>query len=353
MQVRTRVLSSAGSAAAIIVALGHERVAEPDAILSFHCAQLSGNNEINAQSTAAIHSVLNELDGRMVGRLVGRVLGTADAERLPHQAERTDRRVLELVAGSLGRSGRRKRPRKVRGLARAVGEFVDRAVRDEDREALSRLYRRLFEIEATVSARLAVTLRLLDRIGCEPAGATVRGDDEGLTVPEWRVLYPPHGAVPRQALCRHVLTMGETGSGKTASCILPVVAALARAPRERLGGALIIDPKRELARTLEALAPERLHHVRADRVALDVMAGPRWDLEADLAAGRWVSAARRILCRAASLVPSFPRPGAHGPRGRRIELGVLRPGGDGACPGGPRVRADGDPPRYSAARAMA
>ena len=40
----------------------------------------------------------------------------------------------------------------------------------------------------TVSARLAVTLRLLDRIGCEPAGATVRGDDEGLTVPEWRVL---------------------------------------------------------------------------------------------------------------------------------------------------------------------
>ena len=123
VQVRTRVLSSAGSAAAIIVALGHERVAEPDAILSFHCAQLSGNNEINAQSTAAIHSVLNELDGRMVGRLVGRVLGTADAERLPHQAERSDRRVLALVAGSLGRSGRRKLPRKVRGLARAVGEF--------------------------------------------------------------------------------------------------------------------------------------------------------------------------------------------------------------------------------------
>ena len=306
VQVRTRVLSSAGSAAAIIVALGHERVAEPDAILSFHCAQLSGTSEINAQSTAAIHSVLNELDGRMVGRLVGRVLATSDAKRPPHQAERSDRRVLELVAGSLGRSGRRKLPRKVRGLARVVGEFVDRAVRDEDREALSRLYRRLFAIEATVSARLAVTLRLLDRIGCEPAGATVRGDDEGLTVPEWHVLYPPDGTVPRQALCRHALILGETGSGKTASCILPVVAAMARTPRNRLGGALIVDPKRELGRTLRDLAPERVHEIQADRVVLQIMSGPRWSLEDDLGSGRWLSAARRVLCRAASLVPSSP-----------------------------------------------
>ena len=305
VRVCTRVLSSAGSAAAIIVALGHERVAEPDAILSFHCAQLTNANEINAQSTAAIHSVLNELDGRMVGRLVGRVLATADAKRPPHRAERADRRVLELVAGSLGRSGR-KLPRKVRQLARAVGAFVDRAVRDEDREALSRLYRRLFEIEATVSARLAVTLRLLDRIGCEPAGATLRGDDEGLTVPEWRVLYPPHGTVPRQALCRHALVLGETGSGKTASCILPAVAAMARTPRNRLGGALIIDPKRELGRTLRDLAPERVHEIQADRVVLKIMSGPRWALEEDLASGRWLSAARRVLCRAASLVRSSP-----------------------------------------------
>ena len=306
VRVRTRVLSSAGSAAAIIVALGHERVAEPDAILSLHCAQLTNANEINAQSTAAIHSVLNDLDERMIGRLVGRVLATSDAKRPPHRAECADRRVLELVAGSLGRSGRRKLPRKVRRLARAVGEFVDRAVRDEDREALSRLYRRLFEIEATVSARLAVTLRLLDRIGCEPAGETVRGDDEGLTVPEWRVLYPPHGTVPRQALCRHALVLGETGSGKTASCILPVVAAMARTPRNRLGGALIIDPKRELGRTLRDLAPERVHEIQADRVVLKIMSGPRWALEEDLASGRWLSAARRILCRAASLVRSSP-----------------------------------------------
>ena len=133
-----------------------------------------------------------------------------------------------------------------------------------------------------------------------PAGAP------GLTVPEWRALYPPSGEVPREALTRHTLVLGETGSGKTASCILPVVAALARAPRERLGGGLIIDPKRELARTLEALAPERLRHVVADRAVLNVLSGPRWDLEADLAAGRWISAARRILCRVASFVPSSP-----------------------------------------------
>ena len=109
----------------------------------------------------------------------------------------------------------------------------------------------------------------------------------GLTVPEWRVLYPPDGRVPREALCRHVLATGQTGSGKSASCTLPVVAAMAKAPRERVGAALIIDPKRELARTLRALAPARVHEVRADQMALNVMAGPRLSLDDDLAAGRW------------------------------------------------------------------
>ena len=69
----------------------------------------------------------------------------------------------------------------------------------------------------------------------------------GLTVPEWRVLFPPDGRVPREALCRRVLATGETGSGKTASCILPVVAPMAKAPRERVGAALIVHPKREFA----------------------------------------------------------------------------------------------------------
>ena len=102
------------------------------------------------------------------------------------------------------------------------------------------------------------------------------------------------------------LVLGETGAGKTASCMLPVVAALARTPPERLGGALVIDPKLELGPVLERLAPERLHHVTADRAVVNLMAGPRWSLEEDFKAGRWQSAALRILCRVASFVRSSP-----------------------------------------------
>ena len=39
--------------------------------------------------------------------------------------------------------------------------------------------------------------------------------------------------------------LGETGSGKRASVVLPPVMALARAPRERPGGALAIDVESE------------------------------------------------------------------------------------------------------------
>ena len=74
-------------------------------------------------------------------------------------------------------------------------------------------------------------------------------------MPQWRGLYPPWGEVPRELLTRHTLALGETGSGKTASAILPVLAAMARAPRGRMGAALVIDPKRELGPVLERLAP--------------------------------------------------------------------------------------------------
>ena len=315
IRIRTRVVSSAASAAAVLVSAGRERAADPGSCLTYHYAHLEGGaDKVNARATAAIRAFLKQVDDRMVARLVGRALATPAARGDgAFAAEESDRRVLAVLWASLGRDG--EAPRKLGRLARAVGRFVARAVRKGDREGLTRLYRRLFESELPISPSLALTLRLLDRVGPAPAGARTSSGAPGLTVPEWDVLYPPDGVVPREVLTRHTLVLGETGSGKTASCILPVLAAMARAPRERVGGALVIDPKRELGRTLEALAPERLHHVHADRVVLDVMAGTRWSLEADLAAGRWRSAARKVLCRVASFVPSSParvlvRPGS-------------------------------------------
>ena len=49
---------------------------------------------------------------------------------------------------------------------------------------------------------------------------------DGLAVAQWRVLYPPSGTVPRWVLTRHLLALGETGSGKSESVILPLLAAL-------------------------------------------------------------------------------------------------------------------------------
>ena len=57
---------------------------------------------------------------------------------------------------------------------------------------------------------------------------------------------------------------------------------------------------------LERISPERLHHVTADRAVVNLMVGPRWSLEEDLEAGRWQTAALKILCRVASFVRTSP-----------------------------------------------
>ena len=88
--------------------------------------------------------------------------------------------------------------------------------------------------------------------------------------------------------------------------VFPVVAAMARAPREQVRGGLVIDPKGEIGPMLQALAPEHVWRLDASDLALDLMTGPRWSLHGDLAEGRWLTAAVRILARVASLVPSSP-----------------------------------------------
>lgn len=311
VRLRTRVVSMAGSAAAVLASLGDERIADPGATLTYHGARIQSDGEISAHASAVLRSALESTDDRLIKRLVERAFAVpADPGPVASEPEPFDLKALgSLWAGlglGAGGKGRRKSLRKVRGLFRAVRGFVDRAIAEQDRKALARLYRVLFEAELSVSAGLAVALRLIDRVGPVPPAAPCPLRPKGLTVPEWRVLYPPEGEIPREVLTRHTLVLGETGAGKTASCILPVVAAMGRTPREALGAALIIDPKRELARSLGVIAPGRLHQVFADETVLNLMAGPRWSLEDDLAAGRWLSAATRILVRAASLVPSSP-----------------------------------------------
>ena len=302
--LRTRVVSEAFSAAAVMLSLGDERVAGRGARLLYHTARFQDAGPVTARASTEMHDVLSRIDEAMVGRLVERVLdGGRPPVRVPYAAERSDHRVLDALAACLGA----RPPRRVGALAKQVGRAVTRAVQAGDRETLALLYRRLAEPERTISATLARTLRLVDRVGMDEAQAPgPSAGPPGLAVPQWRALYPPHGEVPRALLTRHTLVLGETGSGKSASAVLPVCAALAKAPPGRVGAALVIDPKREAGAVLEALAPGRLRRVRARGTVLNLMASSMWSLAADLGARRWLGAATRVLLRLHSLAPTTP-----------------------------------------------
>ena len=305
VRLRTRVVSHAFSAAAVMLSLGDERVAGRGARLLYHPARVHDAGPITARESTEMHDALRRIDDATVTRLVARVLDGGACVRVPYAAEPSDRRVLDALAADV--AGGAKPPRRLGALARRVGQAVTRAVQAGDRETLAALYRRLAEPDRAISATLALTLRLVDRVGVDEA-AERRGGEErpGLTVTQWRALYPPHGTVPRALLTRHTLVLGETGSGKSASAVLPVCAAMAQAPPGRVGAALIIDPKREAGPVLEALAPGRVRHITASGTVLDLMASPAWSLEADLAAGRWLGAATRVLLRVHSLIPATP-----------------------------------------------
>ena len=305
VHVRTRVIASAASAAAVLLSVGEERIAGPGATLLYHPSRVF-DALVTAHESAELHSRLARIDERFIGFLVDRALRGHDAA--PCQAEPSDREVLEHVAAAITlppASSRRRR--RVKQLAERLGRALDEAVRARDRKTLSGAYRALAGLDRFISAPLARTLKLIDRI--DEAGDT-RGPrpdaQDGLAVAQWRVLYPPSGTVPRWVLTRHLLALGETGSGKSESVVLPLLAALTREPPKRFSGALVIDPKRDLATMLAHVTPQRLEHVTAETLALNVMADERWSIGAHLAAGRWKSAANRILLRAASFLPASP-----------------------------------------------
>ena len=308
IHIRTRVTAIARSAAAIMVALGDERVGDRGATLHFHHPHAAVHGDcMNAPESASLSRALQRMDDRLLAHLVQRAFRDSPA-RPSHArcaAHASDRHVLETLWDATV-CGAEKPPRKVRKLAQAIGQTVDGAIRTGDRSTLTEMYRCLLNADRSISSDLACSLGLLDRIGPIPHGAAQSKGTPGLTIPEWSALYPPFGEVSREILTRHTLVLGETGSGKTASVILPIVAAVARSHPGHIGAALVIDPKSEIGPVLMSLAPERLHEVIPGRVVINLMSGPRWCLADDLGVGRWLSAATRILCRVASFITMNP-----------------------------------------------
>ena len=311
--VRTRVLSSALSAASIMFALGDDRVVARGARLLFHRACVSEPGEVSADSLASLHGTLVRIDSQIVEDLADRALAGPRADAAPEMAFESDEQVVRtlfLGLPGLGDMTAKASAQSTEVLLRALGIFVHNAVADGDRDSLVSLYRSVFDDGSVLSGALARTLGLADRVAPADEAPARPADTSGafpsLAVPEWHMLFGPDGAVPRSVLTRHMLVTGETGSGKTVSAVLPVLAAMARAPVGVLAGGLVIDPKRELAPPLRALAGDAVEHLETGTFALNLMSGPEWRLDDDLAAGRWVTAATRILHRARSLVPLSP-----------------------------------------------
>ena len=128
-----------------------------------------------------------------------------------------------------------------RALTLAASAASDLAALGDRREAagsavLRHLYDDLFAFDAPISAALARELWLLDAV-VNPGARESRAErpDAACRIPEWRAAFGPDGSVDRRVLCRHVLILGETGSGKTASGVLPL-----RRPEDFASGVLAL-----------------------------------------------------------------------------------------------------------------
>ncbi len=306
----TRGLTGVGSAAAVILSLGDRREARRNARLHYHGVRISEQQSLTAEVAAYQAGWMGRVDAAVLSDLAARALEAPAREFAADGITVEDRLAAARLARGVDWPGRDAPETDGPGdaaLARLRALVAWCA--EGPRGRFAALYAGLLRLDQTISAALALALRLIDGIADGRGGGAPERPKDAFRVPQWSALFPS-GEVARDALCRHVLVLGEPGSGKTASAILPAVAA-ACDPGNRVGCALLIDPKREIRDAVADLAGADLRVFepgRRDgvRQIIDVMASPEWSLEADLAAGRARTAARKILLRSASLAPASP-----------------------------------------------
>ena len=314
----TRALTAASSAAAVLLALGDRREAARSSSLLFHSARYPSLSDVTTQEAQRTIQALSSVDGRITAQLVKRGLEAGAWRDSPPLEEAVaamhdeDWFVVRRLLGNGTGAADFAAPPSGRDRASLLGRLrgrIEACLRNGEAE-LRRLYESLFALDARISAMLAKELRLLDEVvnpGAEDGNAPPRPSAGQVRIPHWRRIFPPHGRLDRRLLCRHVLVLGETGCGKTQSAILPAVGALFD-PDNPIGCALVVDPKREIDAVLRRLGASggvrvRRFKPRADGSgpSLNLMRGPQWSLEADMAAGRYLTAARKMLVRSGSL----------------------------------------------------
>ena len=299
-RIDTHAVTRVASAAAIMLSLGDQRTAHPKALLLYHTGRLPGvDGALTARGAASIANILGEVDGEIISLLAERA-----AQSPPPSGDTPMERFAAgdwTVIGKLA-PGNAKRP------ATAVRQFRKRVASAfaGGAKKLHALYEDFCALDVPVTPCMAQELGLIDSVGDGEPEAGERSADPGLTIPQWDALYPG-GRVPRSALTRHTLILGESGSGKTASGILPVLASILRDEAD-VSCALVVDPKFELLPVVERLAGPgvQVRLLRPGVDSLNLMSGPR-SVAGDIAAGRWMTAARKILARASGFAPSPAR----------------------------------------------
>ena len=308
----TRALMSAASAAANLVSLGDRRETFRTATFLYHKCIAQGVDEVTAQSAREILTEVDRIDDRYLDRLVQQARRCQAARRALTVRDFWDCdwpvvKHLLIGAGLMQALTDAGKQHARRAQLQQLRKHVSACLATDNGQMLKQFYKLLFEYDRPISAALALELRLVDSFVDTDSRHSSAAPAGGLHVPEWAPLFGPAGWLDRRMLCRHLLFLGETGSGKTLSGILPVVGAIMAPENRAVGCALIIDPKREIKPCMDKMRHSgiTLHHIdihrERQRPALNLMAGDKLSVAADLAGDRFLEAARKILIRSASL----------------------------------------------------
>ena len=302
LKIATHAITTVASAAAVMLSLGDVRTAHRKSLLRFHTGRLPGvHGAITAKGAESIATALNSADDEIVSLLVDR------AARAPAPEADTPVELFAIGDWTVIDRLSPRNARKPKTMLRMFRKRVADAYKDPSTR-LRKLYSDFCALDSAVSPYLALELGLIDAVGdCDPRERSAVADDGGgLMVPEWESLYAG-GRVPRAALTRHTLILGETGSGKTASGILPVLSAIT-GEASPVSCALVIDPKSEIYPLLRRYAgPDcTVRLLRAGVDSINVM-GKSTTVAEDVSEGKWIAAAQTILACAASISDSPAR----------------------------------------------
>ena len=290
LRIVTRVRSHAASAAAVLLSLGDRRIAAPGARLQYHEGRVVGIDEVTGATATRIARGLANADAGIAALLAERArrdCGTWDGGNGRVRVRDFAGNDWDVVRRLVGRPGRKGKAESRSRLLKRLRRKVAVALAAAKPVKLARFYMDLFALDAPISPALARNLHLIDAVSSGEDDSLAAAGECGpgaLRVPEWRALFRPEGCVARDLLCRHALILGETGSGKTASGILPIVAAVLD-ESSPVGCALVIDPKREVGPVVLESRGQRDRRDRDRRAPRGCAAGSRSDGGA--AVDRW------------------------------------------------------------------